>query len=575
MKRGALILVAATVGCLPQIEAESHPAMTSITASGSSSDAVETSGDTFSTETGTGEPSDEGSGEAPSGQDASGEDSSSGDSSGGEPGEPAATVEFTADAIELGTTLWLDLPLQALDEDGHPTDVGDVSFEVSDPELLEIDADTWQAHGLAFGSVSITATVGDSSDTLEVELHQGWTQLQTGFMHSCGTDGEGRVHCWGCNTNGMVGAPADWAGGRLVHPRPARIEGLHAREGGLAVGHKFNCAAGEDDTLRCWGFMEDAGLGQTSDGIPIEIDGGEDVVQLDVGYQHALGLHANGSLYAFGRNVDGELGDGTQDNRASFVPIAPELSFVHVTAGGESDGLTAAHSCAITDDGALYCWGANGYGQVGNGSPGGVVTTPTLIELPGGAAIDVDAGAFHTCAVDEAGDAYCWGGDHQRKGVLGTGAPSEQEPLDFPSPSLVVGGHTFTQVVAGFRHSAALTTEGQVMSWGNGELGLLGTDDALWRQTSPIAVPELDDVVSLDGYTKHTCAIDRYGIARCFGQNFTNYNGTNAVPHTYAPTRLLDPDLGADLGPEHGNCIYVEPPWEQGVDEGVYGPLPE
>jgi alpha-tubulin suppressor-like RCC1 family protein len=130
----------------------------------------------------------------------------------------------------------------------------------------------------------------------------------------------------------------------------------------VAAGLYHTCAIKQDSSLWCWGSNEDGQLGDGSDedkNTPVKIiESG--VVDVALGYNHTCAIKKDGSLWCWGNNEYGQIGDGTNKDKKSPVKII-ESGVVSVAAGG-------AHTCAIKTDGSLWCWGANTSGQIGDGS---------------------------------------------------------------------------------------------------------------------------------------------------------------------------------------------------------------
>lgn len=176
-----------------------------------------------------------------------------------------------------------------------------------------------------------------------------------------------------------------------------------------------------------------------------------------------------------------------------------------------------SHSCAVTSDGSVWCWGDNYEGQLGDGT-----TTPhpvpgRALGLDGGVAA-VSAGLEHTCALMESGSVKCWG--QGGNGELGDGlAERRLHPVD------VVGLHDAVKVVAGFSYSCATTARGGVKCWGSNILGQLG-DGTITNRSQPVDILDADgeplaDVVDVAVGALHTCAVTRAGGVMCWGASLS------------------------------------------------------
>jgi alpha-tubulin suppressor-like RCC1 family protein len=240
--------------------------------------------------------------------------------------------------------------------------------------------------------------------------------------HTCGIRAGGALYCWGGNSNGQVGDPT-----ASVRVTPTRIgsagDWTHVSAGGF---HTCGIRAGE---LYCWGDNTRGQLGDgtlTSSFVPIRIGTATDWTSISAGFSaHTCGIRSNGALYCWGDNTDGQLGDNTTTNRSVPTRVGTATDWTLVSAGGHGSydfGFTevTGQTCGLRAAGQLYCWGSNADGEVGDGTMTDRLT-PTRI---GTAADwkDVSAGAFHSCGVRADGSLYCWGAN-----VLGDGATTSSD----------------------------------------------------------------------------------------------------------------------------------------------------
>ena len=143
-------------------------------------------------------------------------------------------------------------------------------------------------------------------------------------------------------------------------------------------------------------------------------------VSVAAGGTQTCGILTDGSLWCWGDNYDGQLGDGTQLNRTTPVPVAGDATWAQVDTGGQ-------HTCGIRTDGSLWCWGDNTFGQVGDGTSG----TSYLYHQPVRVGTDTDwstvaTGYYHTCGIHTDGSLWCWGENSQ--GQLGFARQGQDNP---------------------------------------------------------------------------------------------------------------------------------------------------
>lgn len=215
------------------------------------------------------------------------------------------------------------------------------------------------------------------------------------------------------------------------------------------------------------------------------------------------------------------LGTAVLGCESIFSAGDPTLRFTAVSAGGE-------HTCAISDDGTTYCWGAGENGQLGHGRSSGSFQP---VAVAGGLAFTViAAGGSHTCALDVSGQAFCWGdnGSGQTGTDPATGVLNE--------PHSVSGALRFTYISAGQAHTCGIAEDGTAYCWGQNTHGQLG-DGTTTDRSTPTAVLGFR-FVQLDAGAGHTCAVAGNGIGYCWGLNDFGQLGNGTRVNAPAPQRL-------------------------------------
>ena len=195
------------------------------------------------------------------------------------------------------------------------------------------------------------------------------------------------------------------------------------------------------------------------------------VIATSGGYQHACAALSNGTVKCWGGNSNGQLGDGTTDDKVTPVLVSGITNAVSVVAGGD-------HTCATLADGTVECWGWNGYGQLGDGT---TVSNATPVLVSGITnALSVATGYYHACAALSNGTVECWGDNYY--GQLGDGTTDNKT-----TPVLVSGITNALSVYAGGFHTCATLSDETVECWGWNSYGQLGdeiTDDS----STPVAI---------------------------------------------------------------------------------------
>jgi alpha-tubulin suppressor-like RCC1 family protein len=317
---------------------------------------------------------------------------------------------------------------------------------------------------------------GDSDTPVNVVgLGSGVAEVSAGGFHTCALTTAGGVKCWGYNTFGQLGN-GTWNDSNT----PVDVVGLGGGVVAIAAGTMHTCALTSAGGVKCWGsnFYGAVGDGTGSDRhTPVDVSGmTSGIIDIAAGGDHTCAILAAGPPKCWGWNHYGQLGDGSTVDRNTPVAVAGLSGSVATMAGG------AHHTCAVTAMGSVQCWGRNTNGQLGDGTTGNH-TTPRMVcadavcsaPLYG---VAVTAGGGHTCALTGAGGLLCWGGNYYGQ----TGDPS---PIDHTTPVSVVGLPAGVQAAdAGKLHTCAVTTDDGVKCWGCNSDGQLG-DGTTSHRTAP------------------------------------------------------------------------------------------
>jgi alpha-tubulin suppressor-like RCC1 family protein len=304
-----------------------------------------------------------------------------------------------------------------------------------------------------------------------------FVRVTAGGSHSCGLTASGEAFCWGMNQVGQLGD-----GTLAQRLTPVAVTGGHRFIEFAAFGSS-TCGLEASGQAYCWGLNNVGQLGNgllgdgtTEDGptpAPVPVTSGLRFAHLATQGASAAMMCAlidSGEAYCWGQNSVGQLGDGTQTDRASPVAVIGGLQYGQITVGGEG-------ACGLTSGGQAFCWGWNVFGELGDGT-----TTMRLspVAVQGGLRYaEVSMAEDHTCGIALEGVAYCWG--RNLFGALGDGTG-----FDRTVPTPVSGGLTFTTLAAG-RHTCGLTSGSQAYCWGYNVQGQLGDGTEITR-LAPVAV---------------------------------------------------------------------------------------
>ena len=361
---------------------------------------------------------------------------------------------------------------------------------------------------------------------------------------------------------------------------PGQVLGHIDTHDTLSIGRQFACAVTENSSVVCWGRTD---YGQTGIGIAsygqyhnmtyVDALNGMGIVEVSAHLDHACGLTSQGVVYCWGSNQNGQIGNG-QIGGNVLVPTQAVLP-QGVVAKSLSQG-PSSHTCIISTDGDLYCWGFNNRGQVGNGqicfdwngysnpcyNGQTGIATPELISLPPGVGVtSVSVGGEHTCATGTDGGVYCWGSDMNCRVTGGDTVPLDSitdaagctywwiaetpRKLAMSNPEISIqdaANLSFVQAVGGWVFSCAMTNSGDGICWGANTESQQGIGN---NSNEPFAVvptliqgPPGENMTSISSTTAQACAMYDQTGAYCWGDNWGgntgDYNGSNDVICNYS-----------------------------------------
>jgi alpha-tubulin suppressor-like RCC1 family protein len=289
------------------------------------------------------------------------------------------------------------------------------------------------------------------------------------------------------------------------------------------IGHTL--ALKSDKTLWSWGNNTYGQLGNNSNvnrSFPVQISSGVGWTSVCAGADYSLGLKQDGTLWAWGRNNSGQLGDGTNIDRNTPVQVGTENTWLRVAAGCD-------HSLALKNDNTLWAWGLNKSGQLGDGT---FIDKTTPVKI--GAASDwslIAAGYGHSLAIKNDNTLWTWGlNDH---GQLGDGTFVTS---NVPAP--MGSENNWAALAAGYAYNLALRNDGTLWAWGDNNYGQLGdgtTDD----HNTPQRIGYFDNTFTAIAATyKHSLAIKMDGSLWAWGRNNSGQLGDGTMADKMAPVQV-------------------------------------
>jgi alpha-tubulin suppressor-like RCC1 family protein len=355
--------------------------------------------------------------------------------------------------------------------------------------------------------------------------------IELGTAHGCVLR-DGTPWCWGDNAEGQLG---DRTRQSRANAQPV-FSSLEAEVVELSGGSQHTCARGADGSAWCWG---DNSRGQLGLGInknrkkkPVLVSEiGYDVASIAAGADHTCALTTAGEVWCWGDNIHGQLGIGSSKKLMRSPALVETLSNnVARIAASES----SAHTCAMDNAGALWCWGANSDGQLGDNTRKDrkvpVQIASTVDGASFGEVTDACTGALHTCARQADGSVWCWGSNDL--GQLGSGAKS-QAPVTRPVRVAIEGSVAQGTLSCGANHTCAIDNDGSLQCWGDNSYGQLGNGSMTTLAPAPVvglnAVP-----VSVSADADRTCAMLDDDSMWCWGEDadgwFMAQAGVSALP---------------------------------------------
>jgi alpha-tubulin suppressor-like RCC1 family protein len=385
--------------------------------------------------------------------------------------------------------------------------------------------------GSCTGATCTPVTSGDHTVTGAIKHNA----VSAGLAGTCAVTAVTGLKCWGDNGFGQLGNPGvtgncNGDGSSICSAVPVDVAGFTSGVASVSAGLWHSCAVTMDGGAKCWGWNNNGWNGNgtlSNSSLPADVyDLTSGVAAISTGFDHTCALTTAGGVKCWGANGEyqgpGGLGDGTAND--SLIPV--DVS--GLTSGVDSVSVGTGFTCAITTGGGVKCWGANLFGELGDGDTSHCASSPWPCSLvpvdvwglaSGVAAIAV--GDNHACALTTAGGVKCWGLDLY--GQLGdAGTTSDCNPGWPNTPCSLVPvdvsglGSGVAAISAGEGHTCAVRTGGGVKCWGWNFRGMLG-DGTTTDSNVPVKVLHLTHVSQLSVGNFHACALTTEDVVRCWG----------------------------------------------------------
>jgi alpha-tubulin suppressor-like RCC1 family protein len=337
--------------------------------------------------------------------------------------------------------------------------------------------------------IDVLGTLGDGRSGVGVmsasfvpvsNLGRDVAQVAAGARHACALKTDGTLWCWGSGDQGQLGNGLQGAG--VLSATPLQVTALGDQVAEVSVGDSFSCARKRDGTVWCWGYNLDGELGagffSNDPSQPVGVASPVQVIGLPAiatsiscAAFHTCARLVDQRAFCWGNNTLGELGNGLMANSATPQFVATLDSSVRVVAGGRDQ------TCAITTGGQLWCWGGNITGDLGIGTDFGLQLTPVAVTALRRVE-SVELGNAHSCAITREHKLFCWG-NVQSSRIYNT---LEGYVVESNVPAQVRRPRApFAQVSVGFASTCAVTIGRRLYCTGANFFGELGLGDTVDR----------------------------------------------------------------------------------------------
>jgi len=298
-------------------------------------------------------------------------------------------------------------------------------------------------------------------------------------------------------------------------------------QGMVVAGNFHTVALKSDGTVWAWGSNSNGQLGDgttTDSATPVQVSGlpAMKAIAIAAGSVHTVALMEDGTVRAWGSNSNGQLGDGTTIDSPTPVQVSGLSDVTAIVAGD-------AFTVALKSNGEVWAWGSNSNGQLGDGTKTDSATPVQAKDLTNAAAIA--AGSAHTVARKNDRTVWTWGANSS--GQLAHGGTTDKT-----KPTQVSTLDDVMAIAAGSAHTVVLKKDGKVRAWGDNSKGQLGIGKTSGKKTSPVDVKKLKDVIAIAAGGLHTVALKSDGTVWAWGFNGSGQLGDGTTDDQNLPVEV-------------------------------------
>ncbi len=370
----------------------------------------------------------------------------------------------------------------------------------------------------------------DAASNLTATPTASLTDNANGTLSSSTTGSVTTSYAYDTQGNRLSATPTAGASATYTYNQADELTG-YTRTGAFPASAMLSGGAAHSLVVRndgtVWAFGENA-MGQLGNGTttgsttPVEVSGLTGVTAVSGGLLSSDALKSDGTVWAFGDNTYGELGNGTTTNSDVPVQVSGLSNVTQIAAGGY-------HALALEANGTVWAWGDNSYGQLGNGT---TASSDVPVQVSGlSNVVALAAGDFHSLALEANGTVWAWGDNND--GQLGNGTTTNSDV-----PVQVSGLSNVTQIAAGVYFSTALKSDGTVWSFGDNTYGQLGNGTTT-SSSVPVEVTGLTGVTEIAAHlSSHAMAATATGAVSAWGDNHYGELGNGSTRNSSTPVAV-------------------------------------
>jgi alpha-tubulin suppressor-like RCC1 family protein len=360
--------------------------------------------------------------------------------------------------------------------------------------------------------------------TIFLGLHPTRATISAGGFHVLAIKSDGTLLSWGNDEGGQLGND-DPLFSKL---NPVAVQGATDIVA-VEAGYVHSLALKADGTVLAWGNDAGGQLGNDAalenKATPVTVSGATGIIAISAGYYYSLALKSDGTMLAWGNNSRGQLGDSaTLADKPTPVAVSGASEIVAISAGAE-------HSLALKADGTMLAWGLDVDGQLGDNAQLVDQLLPVPVTNATGI-VSIVAGINHSLALTSSGNVLAWGSDFG--GQLGDNIPKVNKSI----PVQVNSANQIVAIAGGHFHSLALTLSGTMLAWGSDTYGELGGGNQVNPQGLPVTVENVGSIVSIAAGSQFSLALKSDGTLQSWGQDNSGQLGNGVFTPGKTPSAV-------------------------------------